>query len=238
MTALPPLGFLAVEVTIHRPPGDPFNPQTWPFPLLHETVPGSTESQIVTKAQYDDAFIERFVAAGKRLAKKGAVGIITSCGFLAMAQQRLAERLPVPIATSALLQIPSIRAFLPARQSIGVLTYDGARLGTAHLEQLGIDPTLVCIRGMPANGHLRAVIQNGAEYDELALEREMVDEATALLQQNPNIGALVLECTQMPPFAEAIQRAAEVPVYDVYTMGMWFYSGLVRRTPGSWNKIE
>lgn len=91
---------------------------------------------------------------------------------------------------------------------------------------------------MPANGHLRAVIQTGAEYNELAMKQEMVDEVTALLQQNPNIGALVLECTQMPPYAEAIQRAVKVPVYDVYTMGMWFYSGLVRRTPKSWNEIK
>lgn len=88
ISALPSLGFLAVEVNIHRPPGDPFNDRTWPFPLLHELVPGSQESQIVTKNQYDEAFIERFVAAGQRLAERGAIGIITSCGFLAMAQPK------------------------------------------------------------------------------------------------------------------------------------------------------
>jgi hypothetical protein len=87
-TDLPPLGFLAVEVNIHRPPGDPWNAATWPFPLLHETVPGSTESQIVTKEAYDEAFIKRFVEAGKKLAERGAVGIITSCGFLALAQKQ------------------------------------------------------------------------------------------------------------------------------------------------------
>lgn len=87
-TALPPLGFLAVEVDIFRPPGDPFNEQTWPFPLIREIVSGTSESQIVTKEAYDDAFIERFVAAGIKLAERGAVGIITSCGFLALAQTR------------------------------------------------------------------------------------------------------------------------------------------------------
>jgi hypothetical protein len=88
MAVLPPLGFLAVQVSIHRPPGDPYNPLTWPFPLIHEMVPGSSESQIVTSEHYDEAFIERFVDAGLRLKERGAVGIITSCGFLALAQRR------------------------------------------------------------------------------------------------------------------------------------------------------
>lgn len=90
---------------------------------------------------------------------------------------------------------------------------------------------------MPANGHLRKVIQDGAKYDEIAMEQEMVDEATELVRNEAGrIGAIVLECTQMPPYAEAIQRTVGVPVYDVYTMGLWFYSGLTRRCPMAWGK--
>lgn len=87
-TSEAPLGFLAVEVDIHRPPGDPFNENTWPFPLIREKVTGTRESQLVTNGAYDDAFINQFVEAGLKLAERGAVGIITSCGFLAAAQTR------------------------------------------------------------------------------------------------------------------------------------------------------
>lgn len=83
---LPPLGFIAVECYFTRPPGDPWNEQTWPFPLIRERAEGSGESQLVTKGRYDHAFLDRFVDAGMRLAKRGCVGLITSCGFLAMAQ--------------------------------------------------------------------------------------------------------------------------------------------------------
>lgn len=83
---LPALGFIAVDLHFNRPPGDPFNEKTWPFPLIREQAEGSTESQIVTNGRYDAAFIDRFVDAGLRLAARGCVGIITSCGFLAMAQ--------------------------------------------------------------------------------------------------------------------------------------------------------
>ncbi|KAJ5512844.1 hypothetical protein N7463_002396 [Penicillium fimorum] len=82
----PPLGFISIDVILHRPPGDPFNKDTWPFPLIREKVDGSSEAQVVCVGPYDEVFINKFVEAGERLAKRGAVGIITSCGFLAMAQ--------------------------------------------------------------------------------------------------------------------------------------------------------
>jgi hypothetical protein len=145
---------------------------------------------------------------------------------------------PIPIATSALIQIPTLRALLPASKAIGVLTYDGARLGEKHLFALGIDPATVHIRGCAANGHLRHVIQDGEEYNAMMMEAELVSEASELIKQYPLIGALVLECTQMPPYAKAIQERTGLPVYDVYTMGMWFYSGLSRSQPEGWAVTE
>lgn len=91
---------------------------------------------------------------------------------------------------------------------------------------------------MPKNGHLRAVIQKGVEYDSALMEQEMVDTAVDFMEstkfKGEKIAALLLECTQMPPYAEAIQRKVAVPVYDVYTMGLWFYSGLVRSSLAQW----
>lgn len=109
--SLPALGFLAIEVDIHRPPGDPFNHKTWPFPLIHAVVPQSAEPQIVIANAYPSDLIDRFVRVGQELAEKGCVGIITSCGFLALAQRELSSRLATPITTSALVQIPSVLTF-------------------------------------------------------------------------------------------------------------------------------
>lgn len=156
-----------------------------------------------------------------------------------LADYRLAERLPIPICTSALVQIPSIITLLPKLHKIAILTYDGERLGDLHLNALGIDKTRVRVYGMPSSGYLRAVIQKGEMYDHKKLESEMVESARYAVDelegQGQRCGAIVLECTQMPPFAEAIQTATGRPVYDVFTLGMWFYSGLVRRSPQSWS---
>lgn len=82
----PPLGFISLDIILHRPPGDPYNQQTWPFPLIREKAVDTPESAIVTATAYDSAFLDRFVEAGTKLAARGAIGIITSCGFLAIAQ--------------------------------------------------------------------------------------------------------------------------------------------------------
>ena len=87
-TQPPPLGFIAVEIDFHRPPGDPWNERTWPFPIIRRTAKGSKLRQLITKDSYPAEFIDSFVEAGQWLADQGCIGLITSCGFLAMAQQQ------------------------------------------------------------------------------------------------------------------------------------------------------
>lgn len=116
------------------------------------------------------------------------------------------------------------------------MTYDSRRLGNAHLLELGIDPEGVRVWGLPDDGHLRGICARGEEYDAKILENELVDQARALVSENPEVRVVVLECTNMPPYADAIQRAINLPVYDIYTMGTWFYSGLLRVNPRSWKE--
>ena len=237
--SLPPLGFIAVDVHFPRPPGDPFNELTWPFPLIREQAQGSQLGQIVTKDSYPADFIERFVEAGQKLVDRSCVGIITSCGFLAMAQPELAKRLPVAVSTSALVQIPSIQSFMSPEKSVGVLTYDDTKLGQLHLTRLGIrDLDRVHILGAPENGEWRRMIRDGAPYSHERIEQELVQCAHELLKRHSDVGAIVLECTQMPPFAEAIGKATGLPVYDAYSMATWFYSGLVKRSPVAWTATK
>lgn len=93
----PALGFIAIDVHFTRPSGDALNGNTWPFPLIRVQAEHSSVKQVVTNHTYDDAFIDRFVQAGLKLAAKGCVGIITSCGFLAMAQPEYVAAWPVSV---------------------------------------------------------------------------------------------------------------------------------------------
>jgi hypothetical protein len=131
-------------------------------------------------------------------------------------------------------------AIMAHSQMLGSLTYDSKRLTRAHVEHAGLHPAFldrVHIAGAPAGGHLHRLVQQNAAYDHEAIEAELVVAAKRLVQEWPTMSVIVLECTQMPPFAEAIQRGVgkSVQVYDVYSMVNWFYGGLVKRVPPSWS---
>lgn len=147
---------------------------------------------------------------------------------------RLAARLPIPVATSALIQVPSILSILPAGRAVGIITFDAARLTNTHLERLHIDASRCYIRGTTPGGPLQRHIRNGKEYIHADIVYELVGIAQGLLMDHPDIRAFCLECTQMPAFADDISNAVQLPVYDVYTMGCWFYSSLCRFRPKRW----
>lgn len=227
MTAVPPpLGIIMLDTVFPRPPGDVGNAETWPFPVRFRVVGGATARRVVGG---DDAdLVDAFVAAGTALAAEGAVGLITSCGFLAARQAELAARLPVPLATSSLLQIPLIERCLPAGGRAGVVTYDAAALTPRHFEAVDADPETPRV-GLPAGGRFHRMIEGGEPYRRAALEAELIAAVERLLASRQGIAAIVFECTNLPPFAAAVRRAFRLPVYDIVTLGRWFHAGLIER---------
>lgn len=137
----------------------------------------------------------------------------------------------------ALIQIPSILSLLPQSRTVEILTYDVTRLGPAHLDKLGIPHARCHIVAAAAGGVLQRHIQQGAEYLHDDISLELVAFAQDMVGRHPNIAALCLECTQMSQFAEGIQRAVGISAYDVYTMGSWFYSGLVSTRPNEMGHV-
>lgn len=239
---LPPLGALCLDYTddIHRPPGDVIVSESYSFPVIQQKIVGATLWKVVDPNEFSDEYFQYFVDACKTLQEKGCIGIITSCGFLAQIQSRLASQVDIPIATSSLLQIPYVLNIISPKKKIGVLTFDPSTLCETHFNGVGITTEMlkrVVITGCKPDGALHRIITDGDAYIHEELEEELVGLAAELLQLNPDIGAFVLECTQMPPFARAIQQATGKPVYDGVTMVDWFYSGLhCRMIPPDENK--
>jgi Asp/Glu/hydantoin racemase len=220
----PTLGILMLDNTFARYPGDLGNPATFDFPVLYAKTAGASTDAITTLV--DDAFLEPFARTAEALVAQGADGIITSCGFLALYQQKLAARLTVPVATSAVLQVPWVERLLPRQQRCGVLTFNGDSLGPLHLDAIGAAHDTPVV-GLQHDGRFRCALLGDASVDGYAhREVEAVDAAERLLRQHANIGAIVLECTNLVPHARAIRDATGKPVYDVMTLVRWFYAGL------------
>ncbi|TGD95374.1 aspartate/glutamate racemase family protein [Methylobacterium nonmethylotrophicum] len=220
----PPLGIIMLDTTFERPPGDVGHASSWPFPVLFEIVRGATARRVV--GGQDAGLGDAFVQAGEALRARGAVGIITSCGFLAARQRSLAALMPLPLATSSLMQLPLIDRCLPHGKRTGVVTYDADALTSAHFVEVGADPSTPVV-GLPENGALRGLIERGAAYDADALARDVLGAAGRLMARG-DIGAILMECTNLPPFSKAVADRFEVPVFDIITLGRWFYTGLLQ----------
>ena len=214
-----------LETAFARPPGDVGNPASWAMPVLFATIPGATARRVVAGGAAE--MVDAFVAAGDALAAQGAVGLITSCGFLATLQPELAQRCRVPVATSSLLQIPLLQACLRGR--VGVITYDATALTEAHFRAVGADPTTP-VAGLPSGGAFHAMIEHAAPYNAAVLAAEVMAVARGLQSRHPDLAAIVLECTNLPPFSKAIHAATGLPVYDILSLGHWFHAGLTARS--------
>ncbi|PTM41769.1 aspartate/glutamate racemase family protein [Bosea sp. 124] len=220
-----PLGILMLEARFPRILGDMGNGATWPFPVLYRVVGGASPDKVVLKGAA--GLLPDFIAAAQDLVRLGAEAITTNCGFLSLFQRELAAAVGVPVATSSLMQVPWVQATLPPGKRVGLVTVSAGSLSPAHLEGAGV-PLDTPVAGTE-NGveFFRVLIK--AEKDDMDIdlaERDVVNAALDLIARHPDIGAIVLECTNMPPYAAAVQAATGLPVHDIYSMITWFHTGL------------
>ena len=221
------VGLLLLEARFARIPGDGGNASTWPFPMLYKVVDSATPERVVRGQAR--GLLEQFVAAGRELIAMGADGITTNCGFMVQHQAHLAEALQVPVAASSLLQVPAVQALLAPGQRVGIVTIDRSALTPELLHAAGA-PADTPVAGTEQGQEFhRVLLGNELELDVAKARADVVSCACDLVDRHADIGALVLECTNMPPYAADIQAATGKPVYDFYSFVSWFQAGLAPR---------
>ena len=215
------IGILMLDTIFHRPVGDIGNPSTFPFPVDYKIVEGATISRIV-KQDTETSVIDPFIEAGKELEKQGAKAIAASCGFLAIYQKEIQQQLHVPFISSSLLQIPLIH--LTAGGPIGVITASKASLTNKHLEGVDSLGNPLIIRGMDDMPAFRgAIIDEEIPLNQRKVLDEMKQVTSTLIKDFPELRAIVLECTNMPPYREAIRQVTSIPIYDMNTLIHYVY---------------
>ena len=223
------VGMLLLETRFPRIPGDGGNAATWPFPMLWRVVSGATPDRVVRDR---GGVVEEFIAAGRELVAMGADGIITNCGFLVLYQDRLSMACGVPVAASSLLQVPWVERLLPPGRRVGVVTVEAASLTQRHLECAGARPDTP-VEGTEDGAELtRVLLGDELELDVDRAREDVVTAARRLVERNRDVGAIVLECTNMPPYAADVSRATGLPVHDFHSFVCWFQAGLRPRTFG------
>ncbi|MCF8038151.1 MAG: aspartate/glutamate racemase family protein [Desulfohalobiaceae bacterium] len=224
----PLIGIIMLDTEFPRIPGDVGNPGTFSFPVRYEIVNGASAERVVHQA--DPLLLPPFLEAARKLETQGVKALATSCGFLALFHQELVRAVNIPVFSSSLLQVYQARAIIKRDQEVGIIAADSRRLTPRHFAGLGLSPPPKAVVGLEGAGEFSAVFFNNKPHlDREKLEQEVVAVARQLIQRHPRVGALVLECTNLPPYAGAVQEFCGLPVFDVVTLINYAYAVVCQR---------
>ena len=77
---------------------------------------------------------------------------------------------------------------------------------------------------MPA--FTNAIVKETIDLDRKAIACEMQQVASSLLAENPMVKAIILECTNMPPYKSALREVTSLPIFDINTLTEYVAYGL------------
>lgn len=224
------VGVLMLETRFPRIPGDMGHAGSWDFPVLYRVVPGASPDRVVRGRA--EGLLDAFVAAARDMVRDGADGITTNCGFLSLAQRDLAAAVDVPVAASSLMQVDLVNRLLPPGKVAGVLTISGSTLTPDHLAAAGAPPDTPIGTTEGGREFTRAILGDELELDTALAEADNLAAAERLVADRPDVGAIVLECTNMTPYQAAIAARTGLPVFSAETFVAWFQKGL---RPRAWS---
>ncbi|MFT9846719.1 aspartate/glutamate racemase family protein [Aneurinibacillus sp. REN35] len=219
------IGILMLDTTFPRMKGDIGNPATFPFPVMYKVIPGATVKRVVH--EHDAALLEPFIEAAQELEAHGVQAITTSCGFLALFQKEIAAKVSVSFYSSSLLQVPLVYTVAGTGGSIGIITANQSSLSPRHITAAGIADLPIHIAGMEECPSFRqSILEGAAHLDKQAIEEEIVQKAKEMKETHPDMKAIVLECTNMPPYRDRIKQDIQLPVFDIVTLTHYIYDAL------------
>jgi len=218
------VGILMLDTRFPRILGDVGNARTWDYPVHYRVARGAKPEEAVRGDPHE--LLDAFVEAGRDLVRMGCDGIVTNCGFLSLLQEPLKEALQVPVAASSLMQTPMVNALLPAGKRAGIVTISKNTLTEEHLNAAGA-PSDTAIAGTDdGRCFTRDILEDRGKIDFANARLDLMDAATELTTGHEEIGAIILECTNMAPYATDIRKVTGLPVFSIHTFVNWFHAGL------------
>ncbi len=205
--------------------GNSTNPDTFQFPVKYSRIKGANIHTILESPCQNT--LKSMIHEAKKMEKLGIKAITTSCGFNAIFQRELADSVNVPVFTSSLMQVPIVQNMLGKHQTLGVITAKKSALSTDHLRNVGINSDVsLHIEGLETCTEWNKMfLSPNDEIDLVKVERDLID-IVSLMMKRSDIGAFILECTDLPPFADVIRKATGRPVFDFVTLTNFVHQSL------------
>ena len=235
----PRVGILQLAANIPMLPGDVGNPTTFDFPVIYELIEEIDPFWVLAEKPHP-VVMKKVIAACKRLTMQGVTTIIGNCGFFANYQPEVSKSLDpgVQFFPSSLNQVPMLLISVGSNKKVGILTASKKLLmPSPALKNVGVtaeDMKRIVVYGNEDGEQMKKVTGETGRFNPKALEKELVDLATKMIKEHPDVGAVVLECTEFPPYAHAIQNAIRRNVWDFVTMAEFMHAGAMRKPYAGW----
>ena len=202
------------------------NPDSYSYPVIIRRVEGINAKTVVIRP--NENVLNKYVKESKEMISRGVKAITTSGGFNAIHQRKLADAVDVPVFTSSLMQIPFVSRMLRSDQSVAVITARGSSLTNEHMQNAGIERDIsLHVFGVEDCREWGKLLNlSKGEMDLKIAEEEIISISMNAIKDLHEIGAFVLECTDMCPFADAIKKATSLPVFDFITMTNYVYQAI------------
>jgi hypothetical protein len=222
------VGIIVLNVGYPVVPGNVANATTFEFPVRYKVVEGADIPSLLAG---DPTLLAPALRAAEELVADGCRAIVGACGYFARFQHEIADALPVPVFMSSLSQVPMIAASLRTSERLGIVCASKPSLDAATLAAAGVGPEApIVVYGMEESPEFRGSILEGKGWiDDAVVEAEVVQVATTLAHEHPEVRALLLECSDLPPYARSVQETTGLPVWDFTTLIDWVHAGVVRR---------
>ena len=225
------LGVLLVDEIYPAFPGDVRNPSAFPYPIQYEVVDGM-DIQGLIRSENKEQYLERIIKAAKKLERMGCRALIGECGYFSYFQREVAEAVNISAFMSSLLQIRWAQSVIGTKKVVGVLMSGKAEMLEKHLTNVGVElNTNYVVEGAMDGGNCHQFHllwdyrfrEGPARASYKKAEKDFVKCAVDFYRGYPNMGAMVLECTGFPPFARAIQREIDIPIFSWATLMDYAY---------------
>lgn len=211
------IGILLVHCRTPFIPGDVGNASSYRYPVLYRSVPDLTLERLIE--QGDISLAGQVIEKALELEAAGVKAVTSDCGYMLHFQPMVAAALSIPVMLSSLLQLSFIASIINPEQSIGVICANRRRLTSDMLKRAYSGPTAIHVVGLEDCPYFRGpMLDETPLLDSERITEEIVAAAKDLCDREPDVGAILLECSNMPPYASAIQHAVQRPVFDFMTM--------------------
>ena len=210
--------------------GDIDHLDTFDYDVLYRTVPGLTFA-VCQSGVYSQDVKDSCVEAVEFLKAKDVSGVTGDCGFMLNIRELVENNIDKPVFMSCLGQLHSILHSIGGDCEVAVFTANSDSL--EHVES-----ELDRLSGLREHSHrLRIVgcqdvpgfdaVAKGEKVDVEKVGPGVMELAKDFLDRHPGVRSLLLECTELPPYANVLRLETGLPVYDAVSNCNAFMSGFL-----------